>query len=449
MKFGPLSLKWQTILLLIGTLLLSHILALIVYSADRSETLATADTFDLAERIAGYVELAAERSGESRQSVLNTANSRFLVVEPGRSLDEIGCGTFPLESEIDATLKETVPEGISWDSCIIPVRDSVLFSVREAAVESSYRRVLRLGVRFPDGEVIRFEGALKDGQPFLSDSAALYILVSVAMVGTVAYFLIGRITRPLNTFAAKAAEIGRDLDTPPLDEDGPADVGAAARAFNQMQHRLQRLILGRTEMLAAISHDMRTPLARLRLRVEFLADKGERERLLPTLDEMEAMVLSVLQFLRGSAPTEEARDVDIPSLVDSICMDMAATGLPVAFEGLAPALRLRCRPATLRRAVENLIHNAVRYGKLARVSLAHDEREIRICIRDEGPGVPEDCLERIVQPFIRGEESRSRDTGGHGLGLSTALTIAHAHGGDLLLENLPQGGFRASIILPR
>jgi signal transduction histidine kinase len=269
------------------------------------------------------------------------------------------------------------------------------------------------------------------------------------MVGTAAYFLMGRATHPLKLFGAKASEVGRDLDSPPLDEHGPVEVRSAARAYNQMQHRLQRLVSGRTEMLAAISHDMRTPLSRLRLRIEFLEEGEDRSRLLQTLDEMEAMVLSVLEFLRGSAPTEQPRDVDIAALVDSICLDMNSTGMPVALHGRYPSLRLRCRPAVLRRAIENLVDNAVRYGGSARVTIAHDEHEIRIEVRDKGPGIPEDQLHRIVQPFIRGDSSRSRNTGGHGLGLSTALTIAHAHGGSLKLENDPGGGLLASLILPR
>lgn len=443
------SLKWQAIVILVGTLLLSHVIALLVYSADRHQTLVAADTLDLTERVAGYVELAAERSGERRRSVLEAASSRFLMVEFGGTLERAGCAPFPLQQAIDETLAAALEGGTRWASCMVPLRQSGFAGRGGAGIDRQHGQVLRLGFLFPDGGVVHFEGALNDGSPFLLDSAVLYILFSVLTVGTAAYVLMGRATRPLKLFADKASEVGRDLNSPPLDEHGPEEVRAAARAFNQMQRRLQRLVSGRTEMLAAISHDMRTPLARLRLRIEFLEDCEDRTRLLRTLDEMEAMVLSVLEFLRGSAPTEQPREVDIAALVDSICLDMAATGMPVTLQGHVPSLRLLCRPSVLRRAIENLVDNAVRHGGGAMVSLAHDRNEISIRVRDKGPGIPEDQIGRVVQPFIRGDRSRNRDTGGHGLGLSTALTIAHAHGGNLLLENDPAGGLVASLVLPR
>ncbi|WP_373490797.1 ATP-binding protein [Parasphingorhabdus sp.] len=448
MRIRPTSLKWQTIVILVGTLLLSHIIALLVYAADRSETLATADTLDLTERIAGYVELAAGRTGDRRRSVLETANSRFLKVETGKRFGHVECESTPIQAEIDATLRASTPDGLVWSACILPVHQSSLTQVTANVLDDDYSQILLIDFGFPDGGTVRFEGALNDGRSFLADSAALYILLSVIMVGIAAYFLMERATRPLKLFATQASQIGRELHAPPLDEGGPDDVRVAAKAFNQMQFQLQRLISGRTQMLAAISHDLRTPLARLRLRVEFLEDATEREMLLRTLDEMEAMVLSVLQFLRGSTPTEDARDVDLAALVDSVCLDMAATGLPVIFDGQSAQLRLRCRPATLRRAIENLIDNAVRYGRVAHVSVVNDGDIARIDIRDEGPGVPEDQMEEIMQPFIRGDESRSRGAGGHGLGLSTALTIVHAHGGNLLLENRATGGLKASILIP-
>lgn len=449
MRIKPASLKWQTVVILVGTLLLSHLIALLVYSADRQETLVTADTLDLTERIAGYVELAESRSGESRRSVLEAADSRFLLVGFGGTLEQMECAPFALQGNINETLRALLPPGIGWASCIMPIRGSAFARDAGRWIDGQHRQALRLGFRFADGEVVRFEGVLNDGGPFLTDSAVLYILFSVVTVGTAAYVLMGRATRPLKLFAAKASEIGRDLNSPPLDEDGPQEVRGAARAFNQMQHRLQRLISGRTEMLAAISHDMRTPLARLRLRIEFLEDGEERTRLLRTLDEMERMVLSVLEFLRGSAPTEQPREVDIAALVDSICLDMASTGMAVSWEGHYPSLRLLCRPSALRRAIENLVDNAVRHGGAAVVAIRHDSREIRIQVRDRGPGIPEDQLGRVLQPFIRGDNSRSKDTGGHGLGLSTALTIAHAHGGSLSLCNHPAGGLLATLHLPR
>jgi len=201
-------------------------------------------------------------------------------------------------------------------------------------------------------------------------------------------------------------------------------------------------------MLSAISHDLKTPITLLRLRAEYIEDAGEKEKTLATLAEMESMIESTLAFARDDAEKEEPRVVDLAALVESICDDLADAGRPVAFQDV-PALKYRCRPLGLKRAVSNIVDNAVKYGGNARVRLSADPTAVEIVVDDDGPGIPEAELKEVFAPFYRLERSRSRETGGAGLGLSLARTVVHAHGGEITLSNRPGGGLRAIIQLPR
>jgi signal transduction histidine kinase len=200
-------------------------------------------------------------------------------------------------------------------------------------------------------------------------------------------------------------------------------------------------------MLAAISHDLRTPLTLLRLRAENAVGPQEREKMLATMAEMDAMVAATLQFARDEAEAEPRHRTDLTALLTSAIDDMADAGLPVRLDQAEPVI-CECQPAALRRALRNLVDNAVKYGKQARATIRAMPQSAEITIDDEGPGIPEDELARVFQPFYRIEGSRSRDTGGIGLGLAIALSVVQSHGGKLKLSNRPEGGLRASVILP-
>ena len=214
-----------------------------------------------------------------------------------------------------------------------------------------------------------------------------------------------------------------------------------------MQARLRGLIENRTRMLAAISHDLRTPLTLLRLRAENVADGAEREKMLATIADMEAMIAATPQFARDEAKAEPRRPTDVTALLASAVDDMADAGLAVAMEP-APPLIGDCQPAALRRALTNLLDNAVKYGARAHAAIRATSEGIAIAIDDDGPGIPEEELARVFQPFYRIEGSRSRDTGGIGLGLAIALSVVQMHGGDIVLANRPEGGLRATVTLP-
>jgi signal transduction histidine kinase len=276
----------------------------------------------------------------------------------------------------------------------------------------------------------------------------LSMLLTALAIMLVAALTVRRIARPLTALAAAAEKLGRGEAVEPLEETGPMEARRTTSAFNAMQERLTRFVRDRTTMLAAISHDLRTPITALRLRAELVEDKETRDKLLQILEEMQSMTEATLAFAREEAMREDTRMVDLTALTESLCEDLAELGMEVGFAG-ADREPLACRPVSLKRAVRNLIENAVAYGKRARVALEVSAAELRIVIDDDGPGIPEQDLERVFGPFVRLEGSRSRETGGIGLGMAIARSIVRGHGGDINLENRPEGGLRATIRLPK
>jgi signal transduction histidine kinase len=256
------------------------------------------------------------------------------------------------------------------------------------------------------------------------------------------------IGRPLETFAQAADRLGRDVNAPPLPPGGPREVRSAAAAFNEMQDRIRRFVEDRTRMLAAISHDLRSPLTRLRLRAEMLPDSDARTRMLTDLADMEDMVASTLDFARGEGSDETVQSIDLAATLEAICDNATDLGLAAEYQW-GGRLVCACRPLAVKRALNNLVENAARYGGHATVRAERQGRDIRVTVEDQGPGIPPDCLEKVFTPFFRMEPSRNRRTGGMGLGLTVARTIIRAHGGDIMLENKTGGGLRVTATLPQ
>jgi signal transduction histidine kinase len=308
-------------------------------------------------------------------------------------------------------------------------------------------RGLQAAMQISDGEWLSFVARLPDAGtpaswPFVAAMAMMAVVVVLASV-----WAVGRVTAPVGIITRAAERLGRDVNAPPIAEAGTSEMRRAAQSFNQMQQRIQLLLDNRTRMLAALSHDLRTPLTLLRLRTENLQEAEERDRMLATIGELSAMIDASLSFARDQATTEAFRQTDLTALVASVVDDMADAGLKVAMAPADPVV-LACQPAALRRALRNLIDNAVKYGETAHVTIMVSAATVRIDIDDSGPGIPDAELQRVFEPFHRLEPSRSRETGGTGLGLSIALSIAQAHGGEVTLANLPKGGLRARLSLP-
>jgi signal transduction histidine kinase len=254
-------------------------------------------------------------------------------------------------------------------------------------------------------------------------------------------------TRPLRDLASAAEDLGRNIHRSPMPERGPIEVQRAARAFNGMQNRLSQFIEDRTRLLTAISHDLRTPITRMRLRSELLDDPGLREKFVRDLAEMEAMTRQTLDFLQGLDIAEEEQPIDLSALLETIVADLGEQGLPATLNGSLPH-PIPGRPSLLRRLFENLIHNALTYGGRAEIGIHPGDRNVEVRIRDHGPGIPFDRLEKVLEPYYRLDPSRGHVRGGFGLGLSIARNIAETHGGQLVLRNHPDGGLEARVILP-
>jgi signal transduction histidine kinase len=285
------------------------------------------------------------------------------------------------------------------------------------------------------------------GGPARFPDLVLAAIAAMILTCAAAAWIAGRVSRPLSELAAAAGDVARGGSTPRLNARGPSDVSAAAEAFNAMSDRVTRTLESHRQLLSAVGHDLRTPLAAMRITAEFVGEGDIRERLTRNLDELQSLTETVLAAAR-SQPGEKMRRVDLAALTETVCEDLAEMDMPVDCDisGTAPCM---CRTHEIRRALRNLIENAVRYGGGAQVSLRSDPNFYQIWIEDNGPGIPEARMEEVFEPFVRLEESRSNETGGSGLGLTLARTIAREHGGDVILQNREEGGLSAILTLPR
>ncbi len=276
----------------------------------------------------------------------------------------------------------------------------------------------------------------------------LFSLLLMALAITVIVIvMIRRITKPMKNLADAADRLGRGETVAPLAVSGPREIQRTNHAFNEMRERLVRFVDGRTRTLAAISHDLRTPITSLRLRAEFVDDEETRNKIIETLDEMQRMVEATLAFAREESAEEETQSVDIGELVKSICREFDEIGHELTCT-ISSTIEGRCRPTALKRAIRNLTENAVTYGKRATLSADREGNDAVISIVDEGPGIPADKTEDVFEPFARLETSRNRNTGGVGLGLSIARSIVRNHGGEISLKNLEQGGLEVIVRFP-
>ncbi|PZQ57370.1 MAG: two-component sensor histidine kinase [Phenylobacterium zucineum] len=303
-------------------------------------------------------------------------------------------------------------------------------------------------VPLADGEMIRLAA---DAPPRLTGEGRgadpLYLGILAAAALALAFGVSRIAAQPLNTVARAAASLGRDLDRPQITARGPREVRAAAEAFNSMQSDLKRHVGERTQMLAAIAHDLQTPLTRMRLRLEKVDDTAVRDALIGDVLVMQGLVRDGLELARSEQAIEPMVRLDLVSLLESLVEDAADAGRPVTITR-ADAADVLARPLALRRCLENLIDNAVKYGDRAEVSAERGLANVTVRIRDHGPGVPADRIEELFLPFVRLEDSRSRDSGGTGLGLAIARRLAVQNGAALSLRNHPRGGLEAELQLP-
>lgn len=448
----PDTIAARTLLVLIIGLALSHTFSVALYITDRNDTL----TFDGSERI-------SERIANIVRRVRNTpaAERQLLVERPGEPGLQV---TLTPQSAIGDRARNDRRDGVIRDALVAHLGDDAGRAVRiqhtgsatpepapptPSLKDDGMVETMLVSVPLPGSGWLNFTARLEAPEPFWSLRFGLSMAVMLAAIAILSAVVVHYLTRPLATFARAAHRLGVDVMAPPLPENGPVEVRQATHAFNEMQARIQRFVEDRTQMIAAISHDLGTPITRMRLRAEFVEDAEQQRKMLADLDDMEKMVSSALAFARDEAAQEPQERVDFRTLLQRICDDAGDAGFEVALDIGDHAVPYDCRPVALRRALSNLIDNAVKYGLQARVSLVEAADEIVVVIDDNGPGIAPDRQEDVFKPFHRIEISRSRETGGTGLGLTVARTIVRAHGGDVTLRNRDEGGLRVSVNLPR
>jgi len=272
----------------------------------------------------------------------------------------------------------------------------------------------------------------------------IFLIVSISLCTMIAA---RQFAGPIEELAAAVRGFGVNPQAPPIAESGPRELRQVIRTFNEMQAQIQKFVSYRTMMLAAISHDLRTPLTRMRLRGELIEDAEQQARLFRDVDEMQAMVDGALAFFRDDAVSEPTTTFDLSNVLLTIANNYADQRIEIRYKGLAQAV-YQGRPFALKRAFNNLVENAVKYATPPEIELRRESHAFVVVVRDRGPGIPENALGSVFLPYYRAEKSRNRTTGGVGLGLTVAQAIVQGHGGEIVLRNAPDGGLAAWVILP-
>jgi signal transduction histidine kinase len=318
---------------------------------------------------------------------------------------------------------------------------------REGAREEHFLVApFEVAVKRPDGRYDEVRPQPAFGLNPWQQRIALWFVLSAMAMAPVAYIFARRLSAPIRLFADAAERLGRDPRAAPLALKGPSEIAVAVRAFNDMQERLRRYVEDRTAMVGAIAHDLRTPLTRLRFRIESLPE-DQRAKIEADIDQMEAMISAALTFVRDASQPGQRTPLELSSLLESLCDEMAETGARTEVE-TGEKVVLEGDPMALRRLFANLLDNAVKFGGRARARVIRQGANAVVEIEDDGPGIPPADEERVFEPFYRREPSRNRQTGGAGLGLAIVRSIARGHGGDVALLNRSGGGLTARVQLP-
>jgi signal transduction histidine kinase len=422
---------------------------------------------DLITRTAGIVRLLESFPVQERSSLLPVLASREMKItlsdqpipnqvlnqNPGLASEMITnqlAKLLPMNNEVRIVMGESVMQ-----SRMLPMHRQHMGGNAPMSGPWAYMhglhamaRYFQIQVQLQDGSWVRFEHGVSE--QLFNWPARLLVVLGILLAGVVLLSLIGvrSVVRPLAKLRLAADGLGKNIQQPPLKETGPDEVRATAKAFNRMQKRLNNFIQDRAGILAAVSHDLKTPLTRIRLRTDLMDDDEQRDKIQKDLDDMESMVSATLDFMRGTETSETSHQIDLMALLESIQADGAETDKEIEIHGQITDPYLG-KPLALKRCIVNLIENAVRYGGRADISIEDTKEELRISICDNGPGIPEVSLQKVFDPFFRLESSRAQHTGGTGLGLGIARNIARSHGGDLILHNRTDGGLCAKLSLPR
>lgn len=474
MRFWPRRAGGQLALLLVLVLLVAQIITIAILAGERQGALRSASLEHVLQRVMDAYTLLDTTDPERQERILRALSSPSLqlTIDPVSLLasDRSPRMTEPLARELDLPLEQVrtamkageEEECLPWPAADLNTDGERTKHDEDDEHQEEERRehshdsaeewqecppILSVSLALPSGQWVN--ALARPPAP-----SWLWLKATLTSVGITAILLvltlllaIRHIMRPVKelSFAAHAFGRGEKIVIP---ERGPEDIREVTRAFNQMQQQVGRAQEDRGRLLAALAHDLRTPITSMRLRVEMLPGGDDRDRLLESLKEMQHLAEATLDFIRGST-TEPHRRYDLATLLDSLCGDLQDMGLAVACED-SPRCVLQGQPEAVKRALRNLIENAVNYGQRAEVKLDAGVNEAVITITDQGPGIPESERDRVFEPFYRLEQSRSRETGGAGLGLAIARTLIRGMGGEIRLDAGPEGrGLQVSVTLPK
>lgn len=444
----PDSLFGRIALTFIGVLVLTMGITLFVQMLDREASVFRASAGPAARRVVDLIKLLDRLPPAQRVALAEIAEAQGVKID---LLPEPQSVTEPDPADDDGVamlgmLKDRV--GADRTLAVTVTRKFGEATVPGTLGERSERFAFDVLARLDDGSWARFVLEEPRRLPRWPRRVVQNLAVMLIVVAILTFIVVRWVTRPLKGLAAAADELGRDIDRPPIPETGPQEVRRAARAFNTMQERLGRYVQTRTAILAAMSHDLKTPITRLRLRAELLEDTVLREKFLRDLDEMQRMVGTTLDYMRGLDDREPLSAIDVDALVEALRADAEELGQPVKVTGSAQT-PFAGKPLGLRRILRNLLDNALLYARDVEIFVEDRPDRLTIAVRDRGPGVPGELLDKVFEPFHRLEGSRNQRTGGTGLGLSIARNLAQAMGGDVTLVNRAGGGLDARLTLPR
>jgi signal transduction histidine kinase len=460
MRLLPRSLFGRLTLVLLTGLTATLLLSAGVHLQDRGRVLYAAIHDDVIERTVGIVQLLDALSSAERRRLLPVLNSdQVRIGLAAGPLDMPASDTSSVGAElVRRQLRERLGDDLELRVAVAgfimhgPMARHGMASIGQShgPVSGTHAMASRyiVQVRLRDGSWVWFDRRIPRELFDWPMQMLLTLLILLAGVTTLSLVAVHWIVRPLDRLRAAADALGRDIHRPPLEEIGPIEVAETSRAFNRMQRRISRFVEDRARILAAVSHDLKTPLTRIGLRADLLEDEDLGAKIRRDVDDMQHMVEATLDFMRGTESREESRPLDLMALVESLCDDAAESGQRVMLRGSVDA-PYHGRPLALKRCIGNLIDNAVRYGGGADVDVRDRGRAVMLTVADSGPGIPPESLETVFDPFFRLESSRARHSGGTGLGLGIARNIARAHGGDLILRNRDAGGLLAELTLPR
>lgn len=437
------SMTSRVFLIVIAGVVISALLTLGLALGERQRMIGHFRDYYSVERLAQFILSIETVPQHTRAPLLAAATGIGVHAEPLRG-DDVAIP----RTELANMLNERLPDGYTVESAQATPSDCAEVRPRHRRRAVEGRPCEAFLVTLNDGGRLRLTVLPPRPPPFAPRADfTTYGLLFLVGIGILAALVARMTMRPLKQLAQAATELGHDIERPPLPERGAKEIRQAAAAFNAMQARIRQHIRQRSHILAAITHDLQTPLTRLRLRLEKVEDAELREKLVNDLSAMQSMVREGLDLARSMDSAEPMQRLDLDSLVDSVCADAIDAGQQVSCEGRSHAA-LMARPVALRRCLTNLIDNACKYGVYAKVSVVREGRSVVIRVRDGGPGIPPDELGKVFDPFYRVESSRSRSTGGTGLGLTIAKNIAEQHGGTIRLTNPDTGGLEVALVLP-